>query len=160
MSPYTHLTLKDRECILLGVTLHHTYQVIADQIGCSKATVSREIKRNGGRGAYSAVKAQQNYQQRRLKSRRLRVLENLKLRDFVLHCILQRQWSPEQIAGRLSLENSNWHISYNTIYRGIERTNCQIKCNVLPKKTSLGLFQPIILNDVLIPIERLLGIAS
>ncbi|PRO94738.1 IS30 family transposase, partial [Lactiplantibacillus pentosus] len=80
MSPYTHLTLKDRECILLGVTLHHTYQVIADQIGCSKATVSREIKRNGGRGAYSAVKAQQNYQQRRLKSRRLRVLENLKLR--------------------------------------------------------------------------------
>ena len=43
MSPYTHLTLKDRECILLGVTLHHTYQVIADQIGCSKATVSREI---------------------------------------------------------------------------------------------------------------------
>ena len=29
MSPYTHLTLKDRECILLGVTLHHTYQVIA-----------------------------------------------------------------------------------------------------------------------------------
>lgn len=127
MSPYTHLTLKDRECILLGVTLHHTYQVIADQIGCSKATVSREIKRNGGRGAYSAVKAQQNYQQRRLKSRRLRVLENLKLRDFVLHCILQRQWSPEQIAGRLSLENSNWHISYNTIYRGIERNNLGVK---------------------------------
>ncbi|WP_123019789.1 IS30 family transposase, partial [Lacticaseibacillus paracasei] len=127
MSPYTHLTLKDRECILLGVTLHHTYQVIADQIGCCKATVSREIKRNGGRGAYSAVKAQQNYQQRRLKSRRLRVLENLKLRDFVLHCILQRQWSPEQIAGRLSLENSNWHISYNTIYRGIERNNLGVK---------------------------------
>lgn len=49
MSPYTHLILKDRECILLGVTLHHTYQVIADQIGCSKATVSREIKRNGDR---------------------------------------------------------------------------------------------------------------
>ncbi len=29
MSPYTHLTLKDRECILLGVTLQDTYQVIA-----------------------------------------------------------------------------------------------------------------------------------
>ena len=71
MSPYTHLTLKDRECILLGVTLHHTYQVIANQIGCSRATVSREIKRNGSRGSYSAVTAQQNYHQRRLKSRRL-----------------------------------------------------------------------------------------
>ncbi|MEE6693802.1 helix-turn-helix domain-containing protein, partial [Lactiplantibacillus plantarum] len=49
MSPYNHLTLKDREGILLGVTLNDTYQVIAEKIGCSKATVSREIKRNGGR---------------------------------------------------------------------------------------------------------------
>lgn len=108
MSPYTHLTLKDRECILLGVNLHHTYQVIANQIGCSRATMSREIKRNGGRGAYSAVTAQQNYHQRRLKSRRPRLLEDLRLRDFVLHCILQRQWSPEQIAGRLSFEGRSW----------------------------------------------------
>ena len=127
MSPYTHLTLKDRECILLGVTLHHTYQVIANQIGCSRATVSREIKRNGGRGAYSAVTAQQNYHQRRLKSRRPRLLEDLRLCDFILHCILQRQWSPEQIAGRLSFEGSSWHISHNTIYRGIERDNLGVK---------------------------------
>lgn len=127
MSSYNHLTLKDRECILLGVTLKDTYQVIAQRIGCSKATVSREIKRNGGRKAYSAVKAQENYQGRRLKSRRPRLLTNLKLRDFILHCIVQRQWSPEQISGRLAHENSEWRISYNTIYRGIERDNLGIK---------------------------------
>ncbi|MEE6691211.1 IS30 family transposase [Lactiplantibacillus plantarum] len=127
MSPYNHLTLKDREGILLGVTLNDTYQVIAEKIGCSKATVSREIKRNGGRKAYSAVKAQENYQGRRLKSRRPRLLTDLKLRDFVLHCIVQRQWSPEQISGRLVHENSEWHVSYNTIYRGIERDNLGIK---------------------------------
>ncbi|AMO29034.1 IS30 family transposase [Lactiplantibacillus plantarum] len=127
MSPYNHLTLKDRECILLGVTLNDTYQVIAEKIGCSKATVSREIKRNGGLKAYSAVKAQENYQGRRLKSRRPRLLTDLKLRDFVLHCIVQRQWSPEQISGRLVHENSEWHVSYNTIYRGIERDNLGIK---------------------------------
>ena len=127
MSPYNHLTLKDRECILLGVTLNDTYQVIAEKIGCSKATVSREIKRNGGRKAYSTVKAQENYQGRRLKSRRPRLLTDLKLRDFVLHCIVQRQWSPEQISGRLVHENSEWHVSYNTIYRGIERDNLGIK---------------------------------
>ncbi|MCB7464498.1 IS30 family transposase [Lactiplantibacillus argentoratensis] len=127
MSPYNHLTLKDRECILLGVTLNDTYQVIAEKIGCSKATVSREIKRNGGRKAYSAVKAQENYQGRRLKSQRPRLLTDLKLRDFVLHCIVQRQWSPEQISGRLVHENSEWHVSYNTIYRGIERDNLSIK---------------------------------
>ncbi|WP_158136953.1 helix-turn-helix domain-containing protein, partial [Companilactobacillus paralimentarius] len=101
MNPYNHLTLKDRECILLGITLNDTYQVIAEKIGCSKTTVSREIKRNGGRKVYSAVKAQENYQGRRLKSRRPKLLTDLKLRDFVLHCIVKRQWSPEQISGRL-----------------------------------------------------------
>ncbi|EYR71058.1 transposase IS30 [Lactiplantibacillus plantarum WHE 92] len=111
----------------MGVTLNDTYQVIAEKIGCSKATVSREIKRNGGLKAYSAVKAQENYQGRRLKSRRPRLLTDLKLRDFVLHCIVQRQWSPEQISGRLVHENSEWHVSYNTIYRGIERDNLGIK---------------------------------
>ncbi|WCL66604.1 helix-turn-helix domain-containing protein [Limosilactobacillus fermentum] len=44
MSSYNHLTLKDRECILLGVTLKDTYQVIAQRIGCSKATVSHEMR--------------------------------------------------------------------------------------------------------------------
>jgi len=127
MSSYNHLTLKDRECILLGVTLNDTYQDIAEKVGCSKATISREIKRNGGREAYSAVKAQENYQRRRLKSRRPRLLTNLKLRDFVLHCIVQYQWSPEQISGRLVHENSEWRISHNTIYRGIERDNLGIK---------------------------------
>lgn len=79
MSSYHHLTLKDRECILLGVNLNNTYQTIAEKIGCSKATVSCEIMRNGGRDAYSAVKAQESYQRRRLKSRRPRILTNLKL---------------------------------------------------------------------------------
>src|SRR5699024_10013620 len=64
---------------------------------------------------------------RRLKSRRPRLLTDLKLRDFVLHCIVQRQWSPEQISGRLVHENSEWHVSYNTIYRGIQRDNLGIK---------------------------------
>jgi IS30 family transposase len=127
MSSYNHLTLKDRECILLGVNLNDTYQTIAEKIGCSKATVSREIMRNGGRDAYSAVKAQESYQRRRLKSRRPRILTDLKLRDFVLHCIIQRQWSPEQISGRLAYENSEWQISYNTIYRGIKLDNLGIK---------------------------------
>ena len=127
MSSYKHLTLKDRECILLGVTLNDSYQVIAEKIGCSKATVSREVTRNGGRDAYSAVKAQESYQRRRLKSRRPRLLTDLKLRDFVLRCIVQYQWSPEQISGRLLHENSGWRISYNTIYRGIERDNLGIK---------------------------------
>ncbi|MGX6428343.1 IS30 family transposase [Levilactobacillus yonginensis] len=91
-------------------------------------SVSRKIKRNGGRDAYSAVKAQENYQRRRLKSRYPRILADLKLRDLVLHRIVQCRWSPEQISGRLVHENSEWQISYNIIYRGINLDNLRIKC--------------------------------
>ena len=61
MSLYHHLTLNDRECLLVGLTLKQSYQAIAQRIGCSKATISREVSRNGGRSKYSAVNAQLNY---------------------------------------------------------------------------------------------------
>lgn len=58
MSPYTHLTLKDRESILLGISTGKTLDTIAKEIGRSKSTVSREIARNGGWRSYSAGTAQ------------------------------------------------------------------------------------------------------
>lgn len=77
MSSHKHLTLKDRKSILLSTTLNDTCQVIAEKIGCSKATVSLGVMRSGGRDAYSAVKAQENYQGRRLRSRRSGFLTDL-----------------------------------------------------------------------------------
>ncbi|WP_435397452.1 IS30 family transposase [Lactiplantibacillus plantarum] len=123
MSLYHHLTLNDRECLLVGLTLKQSYQAIAQRIGCSKATISREVSRNGGRSKYSAVNAQLNYERQRLKSRRPRILSQTDIRAFVINCIVHRKWSPEQIAGRLNFEHSNWKISYNTIYRGIALNN-------------------------------------
>lgn len=58
MSPYTHLTLKDRESILLGISTGKTLDTIAKEIGRSKSTVSREIARNGGWRSYSAATSQ------------------------------------------------------------------------------------------------------
>ena len=40
---------------------------------------------------------------------------------MVKQLFLNEQWSPEQISGRLNLENSKNKISYNTIYRAIYR---------------------------------------
>lgn len=123
MSLYKHLTLKDREIILVGLNLKQTLQEIATLIGCSKATVSREIRRNSSSENYSAAQAQENYQKRRLMSRRSRILSNSDLQDFVVKKLVKLHWSPEQISGRLAHENSHWTISYNTIYRGIEHDN-------------------------------------
>jgi IS30 family transposase len=67
---------------------------------------------------YSAVAAQQKYQVRRKKCRRRKRLENSELHDTVRRLFLDEQWSPEQIANRMALENRA-AISHNTIYRAI-----------------------------------------
>lgn len=69
MSPYTHLTLKDRESILLGISTGKTLDTIAKEIGCSKSTVSREIARNGVWQSYSAGTAQDRYRRVRLANK-------------------------------------------------------------------------------------------
>lgn len=123
MSPYTHLTLKDRESILLGISTGKTLDTIAKEIGRSKSTVSREIARNGGWRSYSAATSQDRYRRVRLASRRPRILDRPGTRDAVIRYITVLHWSPEQIAGRLSLEGSPIRISYSTIYRGIYLDN-------------------------------------
>lgn len=120
MSHYQHLSINEREKILILHTAQKSIRSIATEIGRSASTVSREIKRNSGQQRnYSAIEAQQHYQKRRRRCRRRKLLANSELKAVVMRLFLEQQWSPEQIAGRLSFENSNWHISYNTIYRAI-----------------------------------------
>lgn len=123
MSPYTHLTLKERETILLGLNSGLTQAAIAKSLGRSTSSISREISRNGGWKKYSVSDAQHRYQTVREKSRRQRILEACDIREFVIRGITERHWSPEQIAGRLRYEHSDMQISYATIYRGIYRDN-------------------------------------
>ncbi len=119
MSLYKHLTLKDRELILKGLSNHLSYQKIAMQIGCSKSTISREISRNGGKEKYSIVNAQNRYQQKRKKCRKPRILSEESLRRLVIKYIVIKKWSPEQISNRLKYERKI-SLSYNTIYRAIK----------------------------------------
>ncbi len=58
-----------------------------------------------------------------MNSQRPQTLSQTDIQAFVINCIVHRKWSPEQIAGRLNFEYSNWKISYNTIYRGIALNN-------------------------------------
>lgn len=119
MSLYKHLTLKDRELILKGLSNHLSYQKIAMQIGCSKSTISREISRNSGKEKYSIVNAQNRYQQKRKKCRKPRILSEESLRRLVIKYIVIKKWSPEQISNRLKYERKI-SLSYNTIYRAIK----------------------------------------
>jgi IS30 family transposase len=89
---------------------------IGRQLGRSKATVSRELRRNASPAGYLPDTAQRRYQVRRQRCRRrLRLADRHLCREVVLH--LTQGWSPEQIAGRLGLEYGATVISHETIYR-------------------------------------------
>ena len=51
------LSLSDREEIRVGVERGESDATIAGRIGCHRATVWREIARNGGRRSYRAVRS-------------------------------------------------------------------------------------------------------
>lgn len=124
MCCYNHLTIEERESIL-KLQGHVSIREIARQLGRTASTISREIKRNSEQGKYSANKAQQKYQARRKKCVRKRLLENPSIYDYVTQG-LNKQWSPEQISGRLKKETGRQVISYTTIYRGFNQ-------GILPK---------------------------
>ena len=114
---YNHLSIVEREKILIYLTQGLSLCQIANLLGRNKSTISRELARN--RGDYLPSKAQARYRRRRKNCHPHRLLENPELFALVKKLFLGCQWSPEQIAARLKLENYPIQISYKTIYRAI-----------------------------------------
>ena len=119
MSHYKHITPNEREKILLLFSQNYSITYIANSLGRNKSTISRELSRNSVCGEYSAVAAQAAYLKRRDKCRPRKKLDDPVIFEKVREKFLNHQWSPEEISGRLRLENADISISYSTIYRGI-----------------------------------------
>lgn len=123
MSHHKHLTLREREDIMVMHREGKSITQIAEAIGRHKSTVSRELGRNGDGGAarprYRASTAQARYDRRRKACVRTRILDDPATFNLVRDRFLEQQWSPEQIAGRLALELGRSPVSASTIYRGI-----------------------------------------
>jgi len=93
---------------------------IARSMGRHRSTVCREVRRNSTHsdGRYRAATAQERTNGRRSRSRRNR---RFSAEDFALiDELLCRQWSPEQVSGRLARAGL-LSISHETIYRHIWR---------------------------------------
>lgn len=120
MDHYHHLTIEQRENLLVCVNQGKKYAEIAAEIHCSESTVSREIRRNSAsRQEYSAIKAQRAYEKRRKNSVRKPVLADPKAVQTVSN-LLEMAWSPEQISNRLKYEHNQLKISTSTIYRALD----------------------------------------
>jgi len=119
VSHYKHLTLESRERIMFFLARGYSLTAIAKELGCHKSTISREVRRNKQGSEYLPIKAQKQYERRRILCRPRKRLFQVELFEHVRDKFLNHQWSPEQIVGRMALEGSRFHISCRTIYRAI-----------------------------------------
>ena len=116
------LTLTEREEIALGRARGDSVRKVAELIGRSPSTVSRELRRNSdGLGRYRATAAHALAYDRASRPKPAKLLTNLVLRGKV-EADLAKKYSPEQIAGRLKVEfpdQPEMQVSTETIYQSL-----------------------------------------
>ena len=117
---YQQLDLDERRTIFRLLNAKVPIAAIARQLGRHRSTIHREISRNHFReqreyAGYFPLTAHDLARQRRRRLKKLR--RNETLRRYVIDK-LERCWSPEQIAGRLRLDNeSGGTVCHETIYQ-------------------------------------------
>ena len=105
---YTHITQEERYQIYALKKAGMNQSKIAETIGRSPSTISRELKRNQGLRGYRPHQAQVKSTERRaINARRIDVA----IWDFVREKLLE-EWSPEQISGQIA-------ISHEAVYQRI-----------------------------------------
>ena len=117
---YNHISIFERESILLGTLQGLSIAKIAESLSRNKSTISRELRRNSQDENYSPIIADNKYKLRRKNCKMDKKLSDKTLRDFVADKFLNHQWSPEEISGRVKTETGDGKLSYHTIYRGIK----------------------------------------
>jgi IS30 family transposase len=113
------LALAEREEISRGVMAGLSARTIARSLTRAPCTVSREIRRNGGRRSYRASEADQAAWHRAVRPKRCKMAQNPALARIVADK-LQLEWSPYQVAGWLKRtypQDETRHVSHETIYR-------------------------------------------
>jgi IS30 family transposase len=115
------LTLSEREEISRGIASQLSLRTIANQLGRSPSTISREINRNGDLKSYRANQADKAAWDRACRPKACKLANNPTLRYDVARK-LRSNWSPEQIAGWLKRAypgNEDNQVSHETIYRSL-----------------------------------------
>ena len=115
------LTLAEREQISRGIVAEYSIRSIATSLGRAPSTVSREIKRNGGRRCYRASQADQAAWDRAQRPKPCKLVVNRELARIVARK-LRQLWAPEQIAGWLKCtypDDESHQVSHETIYRSL-----------------------------------------
>src|SRR5690606_13805953 len=134
-----HLSAEDRAFVMMQLDQGASYASIARRLGRARSTIAREVARNvrpleatdlpaepasaASVHRYQASAAGHAYRIRRQQSvRQRRLIEGQPLYWRVYDDLVNRRWSPQQIAARLRLMNPDdptQHVSHETIYASI-----------------------------------------
>jgi len=115
------LTLCDREEISRGLRAKVSLRSIAHALNRPASTISREVRRNGGAKQYRAAPSDAAAWDRALRPKPCKLEGNVYL-CRAISAKLQRNWSPQQIAGWLMREHPDdegKRVSHETIYRSL-----------------------------------------
>ena len=113
------LTLAEREEISRAMVAGESIRSTAARLGRAPSTISREIGRNEGPEGYRASQADQAAWDRARRPKPCKLALHRALAARVAEKI-QRQWSPEQVAGWLKRtypDDASRQVSHETIYR-------------------------------------------
>jgi IS30 family transposase len=115
------LTPGDREEISRGLAAQASFAAIGRRLQRPTSTISREVRRHGGRRRYRAALADRAAWHRARRPKRCRLAQLPVLRATVA-AALARDWSPQQIAAwlrRRYRDNPQMQVSHETIYRSL-----------------------------------------
>jgi IS30 family transposase len=139
---HTHLTRVDRVSLAVLLRAEKNYEEIAVVLGFHATSIGREVTAGGGRKSYTVKAGQKQADQKRRAANQChrKMGKDAVLTDTV-KSLLELQWSPEQIVGRMGFERdlglvptSQMVASTTTIYAWANP--CPELCILLPRKHS------------------------
>jgi IS30 family transposase len=116
----SRLSLADREEISRGLSVGEPLRAVARRLGRAPSTISREVKANGGRSHYRAVRAHHGAYERARRPKTTKLLAGPLCAQVTTW--LEQWWSPEEISRRLRIEfpdDETMHVSHETIYQSL-----------------------------------------
>src|ERR1700746_1553617 len=122
MESFQQLSYHERQKIYTGLCEKRSKREIAEALGRSVSTISREIRRNSDRIGYlyPGIAHQAALDRKHLNEPKIDKRPNL---QAFIEEKLRQKWSPDVIAGRWSLDNPDQSICRETIYKWLYSSN-------------------------------------
>lgn len=133
---YAHISGDERDQIAHWHSQGLTLSEIAQRLGRNKSSISREIQRNKSPvyDVYLGHKAQVRSVERASRTHQRPRLKQAPIRRYV-RCKLGLGWSPEQIAGRLPIDQPGLRISTEAIYQYVYDPRVRTEEDLVPLLT-------------------------